>query len=74
MIDIARPMGQRISELRLTRTGEPIAAGRDYVVAGWASVNADTQGPPIWDVVANHIAGRGVVAPAASGPVRVTGE
>ena len=73
-IDIARPMGQRISELRLKRTGEPIAAGRDYVVAGWASVNADTQGPPIWDVVANHIAARGVVAPAASGPVRVTGE
>ena len=30
-IDVGkRPMGQRISELRLTRTGEPIEAGRDY--------------------------------------------
>ena len=48
--------------------------GEEYVVAGWASVNEGTEGPPIWDVVANHIAARGVVAPAASGPVRVTGE
>ena len=29
---------------------------KDYVVAGWASVNEGTEGPPIWDVVMSHIA------------------
>jgi S-sulfosulfanyl-L-cysteine sulfohydrolase len=42
-------------------------------VAGWASVNEGTEGPPIWDVVANYIAARKVVAPAAAGHVRVVG-
>jgi hypothetical protein len=38
------------------KTGEPIdPATRIYVVAGWASVNEDTEGPAIWDVVENHL-------------------
>jgi sulfur-oxidizing protein SoxB len=72
-IDIAQPMGRRISDLRLLRSGAAIDPGRDYVVAGWASVNEGTEGPPIWDVVANYIAARGVVAPTAGEHVRVTG-
>jgi sulfur-oxidizing protein SoxB len=72
-IDVAQPMGRRISQLRLLRTGTAIDPGRDYVVAGWGSVNEDTQGPPIWDVVAGYIAGQGEVAPTASGRVRVVG-
>jgi sulfur-oxidizing protein SoxB len=36
-------------------------------------VNEGTEGPPIWDVVAKHIAARGEVAPAAAGQVRVIG-
>jgi sulfur-oxidizing protein SoxB len=43
------------------------------VVAGWGSVNEDTQGPPIWDVVASYIGAQGEVAPLASGHVRVVG-
>src|SRR5215467_2571474 len=70
-IDVGQPMGRRISQLRLLRTGTAVDPGRDYVVAGWGSVNEDTQGPPIWDVVANYIAARGEVAPAASGHVKV---
>ena len=31
---------------------------KDYVVAGWGSVNEGTEGPPIWDVVAAHLKGR----------------
>ena len=72
-IDVVQAMGRRISQLRLLRTGAAIDPGRDYVVAGWGSVNEDTQGPPIWDVVANYIAARGEVVPAASGHVRVAG-
>jgi sulfur-oxidizing protein SoxB len=73
-VDVAQPMGRRISQLRLLRTGTAIDPDRDYVVAGWSSVNEDTQGPPIWDVVASYIAARGEVAPLASGHVRVVGD
>lgn len=54
-IDVARPMGGRISDMTLLKTGERIAAGKTYVVSGWASVNEATQGPPIWDVVAGWL-------------------
>ena len=46
---------------------------KDYVVAGWASVNEGTEGPPIWDVVMNHIQKKRVVAPSEAGHVRVVG-
>jgi len=72
-IDVAQPMGRRISQLRLLRTGAAVDAGRDYVVAGWGSVNQDTQGPPIWDVIANYIAARREVRPEGSGHVTVVG-
>jgi len=47
------PMGQRITDLRLD--GKPIDASRKYKVAGWASVQPDVQGPPIWDLVASYL-------------------
>jgi sulfur-oxidizing protein SoxB len=72
-IDVGRSIGRRISDLRLLRSGAPLDPAKDYVVAGWASVNEGTQGPPIWDVVAKHVAARQVVAPAAGGQIRVVG-
>jgi sulfur-oxidizing protein SoxB len=72
-IDVAQPIGRRISQLRLLRTGAAIDPGRDYAVAGWGSVNEDAKGPAIWDVVTNYIAARREVAPAAGGHVRVVG-
>ena len=72
-IDIAQPMGRRISQMRLLRTGAAIDPGRDYAVAGWGSVNEDVQGPPIWDVAADYIKARGEVVPSASGHVTVVG-
>jgi sulfur-oxidizing protein SoxB len=72
-IDINKPIGARISELRLLRTDRPLAADKEYVVAGWASVNEGTQGPPIWDVVINHMQAKRVVAPQETGHVRVVG-
>ncbi|MER2252908.1 thiosulfohydrolase SoxB [Methylorubrum podarium] len=60
-IDVARPAGQRISDLTLLRTGKPIEAGTSYTVAGWASVNEGTEGPPIWDVVTAHVRRKGTV-------------
>jgi sulfur-oxidizing protein SoxB len=72
-IDIAQPMGRRISDLTLRRSGKPIDPDRDYVITGWASVNEGTEGPPIWDVVMNHIQKQRVVRPAETGQVRVVG-
>jgi S-sulfosulfanyl-L-cysteine sulfohydrolase len=72
-IDVAQPMGQRISRLRLLRTDAPIDPVRDYVVAGWGSVNEGTEGPPVWAMVTDYIATRGEVTPAAGGHVTVTG-
>jgi sulfur-oxidizing protein SoxB len=55
-IDISRPMGQRISDMVHLKSGKPIEASKKYVVSGWASVNKDTQGPPIWDVIEKYVA------------------
>jgi sulfur-oxidizing protein SoxB len=55
-LDVAAGAGQRISNLRLKRNGEAIEASRDYIVAGWASINEGVEGPPIWDLVFRHLA------------------
>ncbi|KZM48732.1 thiosulfohydrolase SoxB [Labrenzia sp. OB1] len=60
-IDPGKEIGERISGMTLLATGEAIDPARDYVVAGWASVNEGTEGPPIWDVVENHITKNPVV-------------
>ena len=60
-IDIAKPIGQRISEMTLIRSGQPIEAGKNYVVSGWASVNEGTEGPPVYDVLAQYLGRHRVV-------------
>jgi sulfur-oxidizing protein SoxB len=70
-IDVARPIGARINDLRLTRTGTPLDPAKDYVVAGWASVNEGTEGPPIWDVVFGHLERNKTVAPGGAGNIRI---
>jgi sulfur-oxidizing protein SoxB len=72
-IDVTQKAGSRIGDLKLARTGQPIEAGRDYVVAGWASVNQDTKGPPIWDVVTKYMLRKQVVAPQGISSVRLIG-
>ena len=54
-IDINQPQGSRITDMTLLKTGEKIDPEKTYVVAGWASVNEGTEGPPIWEVVESHI-------------------
>ncbi len=60
-IDVGKPQGERISNMTLLSTGEAIDPARTYTVAGWASVNEDTEGPQIWDVVEAHIKAAGTV-------------
>ncbi|SEO52403.1 sulfate thiol esterase SoxB [Salinihabitans flavidus] len=72
-IDINKPQGERISDLTLLRTGEAIDPSRSYVVAGWASVNEGTEGPPIWDVVEAYIRRKGTVSLEPNNSVKVVG-
>ena len=72
-IDVNKKQGERITNLTLLRTGEPIDPAKTYVVAGWASVNEGTEGPQIWDVVENHIRQQGTVRVAPNTSVEVVG-
>ena len=72
-IDVSQPQGARISDMTLLATGATIEASASYVVAGWASVNEGTEGPPIWEVVENHIRGLGSVRVEPNTSVEVSG-
>ncbi|RMD49686.1 MAG: thiosulfohydrolase SoxB, partial [Alphaproteobacteria bacterium] len=72
-IDVTKPQGQRISEMTLLRTGEPIDPARTYVVAGWASVNEGTEGPAIWDIIESWVRRKGTVHIDPNKTVKVVG-
>jgi S-sulfosulfanyl-L-cysteine sulfohydrolase len=53
-VDPARSIGGRIRDVRVgDRALEP---GRRYRATGWASLG-EADGPPVWDVVADHLRG-----------------
>lgn len=66
-------MGSRISDMVLTRTGAPIEAERKYTVGGWASIDPNTEGPAIYDLLENYITDKGVVTPSGEQSVIVEG-
>ncbi len=72
-LDITRPMGSRVSGMVHLKSGNPIEAAKTYTVAGWASVNENTQGPPIWDVLASHVSRVSSVKIEPNTSVKVTG-
>ena len=51
-IEPAKPMGRRISDVRVG--GRPLERHRSYKATGWAAL-AQADGPPAWDVVAEHL-------------------
>ena len=72
-LDITQPMGSRVSRMVHLKSGDPIEAAKTYTVAGWASVNENTQGPPIWDVLATHVSKLSAVKIEPNTSVKVTG-
>jgi len=60
-IDPNESIGKRISDMRLA--GKPIDPRKTYKVAGWASVQENVQGEPIWDVVAKYLRDQKVLTP-----------
>lgn len=61
-IDIGKPIGSRITNMTVLKTGEAVDPSKTYVVSGWASVNEGTEGPAIWDVVENYISREGTIS------------
>jgi sulfur-oxidizing protein SoxB len=55
------------------KTGKPIDPAREYTVAGWASVNEGTEGPPVWDLVERYVAAQKTVRIAPNSSVKITG-
>jgi len=55
-MDPTASIGNRISDMELD--GEPLDPDREYAVAGWASVQEQADGVPVWDVVAEYLRDR----------------
>jgi S-sulfosulfanyl-L-cysteine sulfohydrolase len=72
-IDVSKPIGQRISAMTHLKSGKPIEAKKEYVVAGWASVNEGTEGPPVWDLVERHVAAEKTVRVPPNVSVKISG-
>ena len=72
-IDVSKPVGERVSNMTLLKTGETIDPAKTYVVSGWASVGEDTEGPEIWQVVEDYISRKGTITMDPNSTVRVTG-
>ncbi len=53
-------MGKRISQMTLD-DGTPIEANKKYVVAGWATVQSQAPGRPIWEVVSEYLERKGTI-------------
>lgn len=72
-IDVSKPIGERISALRLSDNDEALDAAKTYTVAGWASVNEGTEGPQIWDVIESYVKKQGTITLTPNTSVKVTG-
>ena len=59
--------------MTLLKTGEKIDPTKSYSVAGWASVNEGTEGPPIWEVVENYIRKHGIISLPENTSVQIKG-
>lgn len=52
--DPSAGFGKRIRAMRL-QCGKPIEAGKQYKVAGWATVSAPASGRPVFDILSEHL-------------------
>ena len=72
-IDVLKPQGSRITDMTILKTGEKVEANKSYQVAGWASVNENTEGPAIWDVAESWIKKQEFISIDPNTSVKVSG-
>ena len=68
-----KKIGERISNLRITSSDEPLISSKKYVVGGWGSVNPDVEGPAIYNLLEKYITEKKIIKPKNSKPVEVLG-
>lgn len=72
-IDVSKPIGQRISAMTHLKSGKAIEPKKEYVVAGWASVNEGTEGPSVWDLVERYVAATKTLRLEPNTSVKISG-
>ncbi len=72
-IDVSKSIGQRISAMTHLKSGDAIEPKKEYVVAGWASVNEGTEGPPVWELVERYVAANKTVRLEQNTSVKISG-
>ncbi len=72
-IEPKKEIGYRITNMTSIKSGKPIEATQNYVVAGWASVNEGTEGPAVYDLMEKYITRLGVVPPLENDRIKVLG-
>lgn len=48
-------IGKRITNITLTKTGKKMEANKEYIVAGWSTVNSVSPGEPIWETTETYL-------------------
>ena len=73
-MDASKNIGERITNLKLTRNGKDLEAGKIYKVGGWASVNEETgtKGTPVWELVRDWIKDKKTVDLKPTDNIRLT--
>jgi len=66
-------IGNRINDMTVLNTGEAIDPNRNYVVAGWASVNEHVEGPAVYDLMESYISNQETISVAKNEAVKVIG-
>ena len=64
---------QEVPKWRRISAERRYSLSREYAVAGWASINQDTKGPAIWDVVESYIAARKTISVSPNDSVKIVG-
>jgi len=64
-------MGNRISDMTILSTGKPIEPTRNYVVAGWASINENVDGPAVYDLLETYIGKQESIAIEKNNTVKI---
>jgi S-sulfosulfanyl-L-cysteine sulfohydrolase len=54
-IDPKAKMGNRITNIQLTKNGAKLEASKSYKVAGWSTVGAKSPGEPVWETVETYL-------------------
>ena len=52
-IDPTQDIGKRITDMEVN--GMAVKPNKTYLVAGWASMEPQTEGKPVWDIVAVYL-------------------